>query len=117
MLARKITVKNLSRIVLKLVLLGIPMVIAACYGMPLYMKNGRVVDADTKEGLDDIKIKCVGGVKFKGSDISSGDGRWSVDCDGTSLELEDTKEPKRYQKKTISSDDGRGNSIEMNKVE
>jgi hypothetical protein len=52
--------KHLARIVLKLATLGIPVVIAACYGMPYqYSRQGRVIDKSTHLGIGGIRVTCL----------------------------------------------------------
>ena len=54
--------KHLTRALLKLMTAGIPVVIAACYGVPYEYglgKSGNVVDRTTHAGIGGIKIGCV----------------------------------------------------------
>ena len=54
--------KHLYRALLKLVTVGIPVVIAACYGAPYDYRNtkqGKVLDRATHEGVTNIKVSCL----------------------------------------------------------
>jgi len=62
--------KALARACLRLCTLGIPLIIAACYGAPIdyergdtgwlkAKKTGKVVDSKTSDGLPDIRLDCV----------------------------------------------------------
>ena len=52
--------RTIARFFLWLVTAAIPVVIAACYGMPYkYSKSGHVIDSETKEGIQGIQVTCV----------------------------------------------------------
>jgi len=52
--------KNIARACLRVVMLTLPVVIAACYGMPAkFSKNGKVIDKQTQAGIADIRVSCV----------------------------------------------------------
>ncbi|MCP4675647.1 MAG: hypothetical protein GY854_09115 [Deltaproteobacteria bacterium] len=53
--------KLLAKPILWLLTSAIPVFIAACYGMPMYLFNakGRVVDKKTGEGINNIKVSCI----------------------------------------------------------
>ncbi len=52
--------KQIARAALRLVLLAVPCVIAACYGMSArFTKQGRVIDKDSHVGVGDIKVGCI----------------------------------------------------------
>ncbi|MGC4117121.1 MAG: hypothetical protein QM765_21690 [Myxococcales bacterium] len=112
--------KRLASIALKVVILGIPMVIAACYGVAArYSRRGNVQDVDTHSALQDIKVSCVdksGTVTDYGN--SDSNGNWSVyydePCDH--LEAEDTMSPARYQKATVTFPSADGSTISLTKV-
>ncbi len=114
------TVKRFANVVLKVFALGIPMLIAACYGMPArYSRTGKVVDADTHDLLSDIKINCVDGSGAVTDYTNSYDGNWTLyydePCDH--LTAEDTQSPARYQNQTVSFPSGDGSTINMTKVQ
>lgn len=51
-------VKHFKKWLLGIFVTTIPVVIAACYGVP-YDISGRVIDADTQEGIDGIEVTCI----------------------------------------------------------
>lgn len=52
--------KQTARAALRLVLLAVPCVIAACYGMSArFTKQGRVIDKDSHAGVGDMKVGCI----------------------------------------------------------
>lgn len=50
--------KPVKKWLLGIITAVIPVVIAACYG-PIYRMEGRVADADTKEGIEGIRVTCI----------------------------------------------------------
>ena len=61
---------------------AIPVVIAACYGMPYrYGKTGRVVDAETQAGINGLKVSCLKGGAEIGMDYSSPTGYFDIGYD------------------------------------
>jgi len=61
--------KNLSRALLKLLTLGIPVVIAACYGMPYkYNASGKVIDKGSHQPIPGISVACL---KTDGSTLTA----------------------------------------------
>jgi hypothetical protein len=59
---RRSAVKLLSKFFLWLMGVAIPVVIAACYGpMYSYSKSGKVLDSDSKEGINNIQVSCLSG--------------------------------------------------------
>lgn len=52
------TMKRIKKWLLGVLISTIPVVIAACYGVP-YDVQGRVVDAKTAEGLNGIEVTCI----------------------------------------------------------
>lgn len=49
--------KTVKRLLLSLITATLPVIIAACYGV-YYTVTGKVIDADTEEGLGEITITC-----------------------------------------------------------
>ncbi len=50
----------IAKFFLWLISVAIPVVIAACYGAPFaYSKTGKVVDSETKEGVNGIQVACL----------------------------------------------------------
>jgi hypothetical protein len=55
-------VKKIARTLLKAVTCFAPVFIAACYGAPAeYGQSGRVVDSETRQGINGIKVSCLRG--------------------------------------------------------
>ena len=54
--------RPLARLLLWLTTVAIPVFIAACYGAPYrYSKTGKVIDAESEDGIDGIQVTCVEG--------------------------------------------------------
>lgn len=54
--------RTLAKFFLWLIGIAIPVVIAACYGMPArFSKSGKVIDSVTKQGIEGIQVTCVDG--------------------------------------------------------
>jgi hypothetical protein len=63
--------KMLARPILWLLTTAIPVVIAACYGaLESFRLWGNVVDRETGEGINNIKVSCI---------LSNGPTEWSVE--------------------------------------
>lgn len=72
--------RALARLALWLGALGVPFTIACAYGMPVeYTKSGKVVDADTHEGIEGIQVTCLGGGVERGSALSGADGSVAIE--------------------------------------
>ena len=53
-------VKIIKKAMLWIITAVIPVVVAACYGvMYAFQKTGRVIDKDTREGIDGIQVSCL----------------------------------------------------------
>ena len=51
--------RRLVRFMLRIVTTAVPVVIAACYGVPYnFTQRGRVVDRDTKQGIGGLMVEC-----------------------------------------------------------
>ncbi|HEY3446880.1 MAG TPA: hypothetical protein VGK67_10975 [Myxococcales bacterium] len=51
--------RALARVAMWLGTFGVPFVIACAYGVPVtYSKTGKVIDADTHEGITGIQVTC-----------------------------------------------------------
>ena len=111
--------KRLASIALKVVALGIPMVIAACYGMPArFSRSGKVIDQDTHDPLSDIKVSCMD-KSGNAADIAVSDGGdWLLYFDAACdhLEAEDNLSPARYQKASVAFPAADGTTINLQKV-
>ena len=56
---KKLT-KLFKKALLWLITAFIPVVVAACYGMMYsFDTSGKVIDKDTREGIDGIEVKCI----------------------------------------------------------
>ena len=122
--------KRLAGIVLKIVALGIPMVIAACYGVPanyLNSRRGKVVDATTHDLLGDIKVSCLDSAGAAtdsyittASDGGLSNGDWVLsfnnDAPCAKLEAADTLTPARYQTTKVDFPSTDDSSITMTAV-
>lgn len=52
--------RTIAKFFLWLTTIALPVVIAACYGMPYrFSKTGHVVDSETKEGILGIEVACM----------------------------------------------------------
>lgn len=86
----------LAKYLLWLIGVAIPVFIAACYGMPYrYTKQGRVIDRDTKQGINAIKVTCIRAGSTQITSYSGPDGGVDLDYDLPCDELlaEDTDGP------------------------
>ncbi len=111
--------KRLAAIAVKVFTLGIPMVIAACYGMPArYSLMGTVIDADTQDPLSDIKVSCIDRGGAVTDSTTSYEGDWTLYYDELcdQLAAEDTKSPARYQQLTVPFD-GKDTTLRMTQVQ
>jgi hypothetical protein len=112
--------KRLASIALRVVALGIPMIIAACYGMPArFSRSGKVIDQESHDSIQDIKISCMDKSGTATDYTNSGtEGSWylyyDVACDH--LDAEDTMNPARYVKTTVAFPAADGSTISMQKV-
>jgi hypothetical protein len=115
--------KSLARACLRLVILSVPVVIAACYGMAAkFNKRGKVIDKDTLQGISDISVKCMSadGHELDVTRTYNGDGdfvlSYDVICDH--LDAVDSLTPARYQEISVPfSEPSPTVTIPMGKVE
>jgi len=84
--------KYISRALLRLFTLAVPVVLAACYGPPSEWrasKRGKVIDRDTHEGIAGIELSCLredGSVE--NSDYSNFDGSFTLGYDTSCATIE-----------------------------
>lgn len=89
---------------------AVPIVIAACYGMPYrFAKDGKVVDAQTKKGIAYIDISCVKDDRTVSSFNSWEDGHFVLQydkpCDSLLIEDIDGEENGGvYKTKSVAYD-------------
>jgi len=102
------TITNLcARFLLWLIGVALPVFIAACYGMPYrFSKQGRVIDAETKQGIPNIMVSCVRAGRDEFTIPSWENGRFelSYDLPCDELRLEDTDGEEnggRFEAKTV----------------
>ena len=107
--------KNLARACLRVVMLTIPVVIAACYGVGArFTRNGKVIDSQTHLGVEDIRVTCVeanGTVSASASSYGSG-GDFTLFYD---IEQNDAGVG-RYQNKTVPFPASSDITIQVDKV-
>jgi len=87
--------RKLSRLLLSLAALGLPWVIAACYGtLWKYSKDGRVIDATTQAGIQGIEVDCNKNGAIQSSEYSDTNGQvflgYDIPCD--TLTARDTRD-------------------------
>lgn len=70
--------KGIARFLLWVLAVAIPVVIAACYGMPYRFVRGRVVDARTQKGLKGIEVTCMRDGQATDSTYTWDDGSFEV---------------------------------------
>jgi hypothetical protein len=111
-------VKSLARIALRAVVLGIPMVIAACYGTAVrFSRSGKVADQDTHDPLSDIKVSCMDKGGLETDSVVSVQGNWSLNDPCDHLDAADTLSPARYQKASVPFPTADGTTISLKKVQ
>jgi hypothetical protein len=97
--------KWIAKILLWIIGVAIPVVIAACYGMPYkFSKTGKVVDAETKAGIDGIQVTCVqGGQDEDVAFTYSGDFTlwYDIPCDTLQIKDVDGAQNGEYQDREI----------------
>ncbi|MBI5544480.1 MAG: hypothetical protein HY901_11355 [Deltaproteobacteria bacterium] len=114
--------KSLARACLRLAMLAVPVVIAACYGpIARYSRSGKVIDKDTHANLSDIEVSCVSkdGIEAESARSYQGDFTLYYDVPCDHFEASDTVSPARYQKQTVAfSEESAGTlTISMEKVQ
>jgi hypothetical protein len=89
-------VKYIARFLLRMMTLAVPVVIAACYGVPqdYTLRNGRVVDKDTQRGIPGIKVTCLTGDAGIFSTLTNGS---MVDAGLTTLDAGASTEDGTFQ--------------------
>lgn len=115
--------KQLARACLRLALLAVPVVIAACYGpIARFGRSGKVIDKETHEGLSDIRVSCIKNGATLDSTLSySGDFSLYFDEPCDSIDAEDTVTGDagvaRYQKTSLPYSEGTGTlTIQLEKT-
>jgi len=116
--------KNLARACLRVVMLTIPVVIAACYGAPARLtRNGKVIDKQTSAGIENIGVWCA---TFDG--MATGDSALTYDSSGDftlyyfdsnncyQLVATDNQRPIRYQETKVPLPSSGDVTIQMDKV-
>lgn len=98
-----------ARMFLWLIQVAIPIVIAACYGAPFrYSKSGHVIDANTKEGIDGIRVTCLENGNDWNNTYTYNSGYFEVyydiPCDYLQFTDEDGPENGSYRNRTIEFD-------------
>lgn len=73
--------KRLAKVLLKAVTLAVPVVIAACYGMPMQTRRGRVIDAATSQPIRGIQVSCVIGDVVNSQTTTWDDGTFDLEYD------------------------------------
>lgn len=69
----------LAKMILWLMQVAIPIVIAACYGAPFrYSKSGKVIDSETRAGINGIRITCLENGNDWNTSYSFSDGHFDV---------------------------------------
>jgi hypothetical protein len=120
---------RVARLLLRLVVMAIPVVIAACYGIPYrFSRGGKVLDRQTRQGVEGISVTCLGANGESFEDHSDAQGQFVLHYDERCevLELEDTlsgtlpeggpsnpagtgpQRTERYRSETIPFPDGDG---------
>jgi hypothetical protein len=114
--------KAIARACLKLVILAIPVTIAACYGMMTrYNKRGYVIDKQTRQGIDGVEVKCIlSGGAIGASNISTNgafDLYYDTLCDHLEAEEAPADGAVRYKKTSVPFDENSSTvTIEMEKI-
>lgn len=68
----------IARFLVWILAVAVPVVIAACYGMPYRYVRGRVVDARTQKGIKGIEVTCMRGGEAADSMYTWEDGGFEV---------------------------------------
>jgi hypothetical protein len=102
----KKVVRNVARFLLWIVTGAIPFVIAACYGVLYqYQRNGKVLDAVTRNGIEGIEVNCMVGDAVESTNISYSGGafylEYNTPCDEVRFTDVDGATNGSYQSRTI----------------
>ena len=95
-----------ARLALKTLTAVLPVFIAACYGMPYVFRTARVVDRDTRGGLEGIDVQCLDADdKVIGSRVTDRNGSFEVKGDCAKLRASDGAHV--YRQATVPVDPAR----------
>lgn len=96
----------IARFFLWLLGIAIPIFIAACYGPPArFSKSGKVIDSESKQGVDGIEVSCLLGDQAEDITTTYGGGDFllyfNTACDQLRFDDVDGDQNGVYQSRTI----------------